>query len=240
LTNMDCLLAPRWKMPPRGSNLTCPPPPRASTLDEYYAFPPRHAHPFKVPPLERPRRLAWALVGSRLYGDRNNALRAFRNAFDGIPSFVASRGFSRFDTLARVVCDSVFAPIGGGNCAYETARAYEVMRCGTIPVVATSAEWSSMLGASAVPDPASAYTTLLGFEGRWPDGWIVARTWPQAAAMARRALETPGEVARLRKLALASYATLREAMHARMRLGLSRAAYPQHFWDEAVANQTLS
>jgi hypothetical protein len=141
--------------------------------------------------------------------------------------------------LSRVVCDSVFVVIGGGNAGYETARVFEAGRCGAIPVIAMGTPHMSEFGVSKVPDAATAYTTLLGFERRWPDGWIVGVTWEEAAIMARRALETPGEVQRLRRQVLATYAHMKESQHARTRLAVSRAADPDHFWDEAAATRAL-
>jgi hypothetical protein len=83
--------------------------------------------------------------------------------------------------------------------------------------------------------PASAYRTLIGFEGRWPDGWLVADTWPEAAALARRALDTPGEVLRLRRLVLDAHGRMVGLMHERVRTAAHRAADPDHFWDAEAA-----
>jgi hypothetical protein len=148
-----------------------------------------------------------------------------------------SAGLSRIDAFRRVLCDSVFVPMGGGVVAYETSRAHEAMRCGTIPVLATSARSVKGVRGEPLPigHPATAYRTLIGFEGRWPDGWLVADTWAEAAALARRALDTPGEVLRLRRLVLGAHARMVELMHERVRTATRRAADPDHFWDAEAA-----
>jgi hypothetical protein len=192
----------------------------APTADDYWEFPPRHTFPFQPPAVDRPRRLAWSLVGSTHYGDRVNATTAFAAAFAGLPSLVKSRGLERVDAFLRVLCDSVFVPMGGG-----------------IPVISSSAlSVKGVLGAPLpIGRPASAYRTLIGFEGRWPDGWIVADTWAEAAALARRALDTPGEVVRLRRLVMGAHARMVRLMHERVRTAARRAADPDHFWDADAA-----
>jgi hypothetical protein len=207
------------------------------TADDYWEFPPRHTFPFRPPPVERPRRLAWALAGRHIYGDRSNATAAFAAAFAGLPSFNLSKGLSRVDAFRSVLCDSVFVPMGGGIVAYEAIRAHEAMRCGTIPVLSTSARSAEGVLGEPLPigHPASAYRTLIGFEGRWPDGWIVADTWAEAAALARRALDTPGEVVRLRRLVMGAHARMVGLMHERVRTAAHRAADPDHFWDADAA-----
>jgi hypothetical protein len=234
MTAHRCLLAPP-PMPLIGG--ACPaPPPNAS---QFWAFPPRNAYPVEIPPLERPRRLVWSFVGAGTYGDRLRAKVAFQNVFAGMPWVDVSQGMSRFDSWGRVICDAVFIPIGGGTSGYETARPFEAARCGTIPVVASGADRSTTHGKSTAADAASAYTTLLGFERRWPDGWIVGVTWDEAATLARRALETPGEVQRLRRQVLASHARMQRAMNARTQIAVRRAADPDHFWDEAAAARAI-
>jgi hypothetical protein len=240
LSLRSCLLAPAAEplyVPERDAELAvlpaCPAPPAADVISQYYAFPPRFAFPLQAPAVERPRRLVWSLVGSTKYGGRLAAMAAFEAEFPGLPSLGGGGGMDRFETLARVVCDSVFVLIGAGNAAFETARPFEAARCGAIPVVATIDP--PMWRPSTVRDSASAFTTLIGFEGRWPDGWIVAPTWAHAAALARRALETPGEVLRLRRVVMGSYARMQNAMHARARLATRRAADPDHFWDANAA-----
>jgi hypothetical protein len=84
------LFAPLYNPP-----TTCPRPPwedaapaPAPTADDYWEFPPRHTFTFQPPAADRPRRLAWSLVGSAHYGERVNATTAFAAAFAGLPSLV--------------------------------------------------------------------------------------------------------------------------------------------------------
>jgi hypothetical protein len=217
---------------------------KAQALASYWEFPPRNVWPFAPPPIDRPRRYVWAMMGQLRYGDRAAAVDNFTAALGvgGFPYRVndhdttlanprGAGGLSRWEVMQRVLSDAIFAPIGGGEITFETARPYDAARCGAIPVIAG--------------DPSKvdrAYRTLLGFEGQYPDGWIVATTWKEAAALAKQALETPGEVLRLRRLVMHGYERMRNALHAHVRRGLlfARSIDPQSFWDEDFADLVLA
>jgi hypothetical protein len=174
-------------------------------------------------------------MGKLTYGGRDKAVRAFRQVFAQLPHRVNGesnldkalrKDLSRWEVMQQVLSDSVFAPVGGGTMTFETARPYDAARCGAIPVVVSHQQ-----------DLDITYLNLLGFEGQYPDGWIVGHSWEEAARLAKQALETPGEVQRLRRLVLHGYERMRNALHAHVRRGMDFARTQEHqsLWDEAYA-----
>jgi hypothetical protein len=202
-------------------------------VDEtFWRFPPRHAFPFTPPPVERPRRYKWALMGQLGWGGRKEAVAAFEQIL-GTP-FRAGLGMQPFAVMRTVISDAIFVPVGGGYLTFETSRGYDAARCGAIPVVVNSVAKKHQPWRRDVD---TAYATLLGFEGQYPDGWIVAPSWTEAATRARRILETPGEVVRLRRLAMHSYNRVRHAIQHQVRVGLevARSGVAEGLWDAGLA-----
>jgi hypothetical protein len=136
----------------------------------------------------------------------------------------------RWDLTRRIMCDAIFAPVAAGWFTFETSRPFDAARCGTIPVVA---------GPRAAVE--AAFGTLLGYEGRYPDGWVIAATWAEAARMAKQVMDTPGEVVRLRRLVLRSYQRLQRAAQHQVRRALTaaRSDAAGGAWDAGIADRAL-